>query len=47
MKTAVFYDWENIGLPSKNGEFAQSINSLLQKIKNNQLNGFLCNYELH
>lgn len=37
MKTAVFYDLENIGLVSKNGEFIQAINSLKTKIEASEL----------
>ena len=39
MKTAVFYDLENIGLASKNGEFGQAISELLQRIKSSELVG--------
>jgi uncharacterized LabA/DUF88 family protein len=37
MKTAVFYDLENIGLTSKNGEFENSINDLVERIKGSGL----------
>lgn len=37
MKTAVFYDLENISLPSKNGELDQAIKVLRQKIEASEL----------
>jgi len=37
MKTAVFYDLENIGLASKNGEFEKAFTALQQKIKSSEL----------
>ena len=39
MKTAVFYDLENLGLASKNGEFERELLALLQKIKASDLVG--------
>ena len=39
MRTAVFYDLDNIGLASKNGEFDQAISDLLQRIKSSDLVG--------
>ena len=39
MKTAVFYDLENIGLTSKNGEFEPALLSLRQKIETSPLTG--------
>ena len=39
MKTAVFYDLENIGLASKNGEFEETLTSLLKLIKASTLVG--------
>ena len=39
MKTAVFYDLENVGLASKNGEFEQAITELTERIKASDLVG--------
>ena len=39
MKTAAFYDLENMGLASKNGEFEKTFSALLKKIPGNELVG--------
>ena len=39
MKTAVFYDLENLGLTSKNSTFMQSISNLRKKIEASELVG--------
>ena len=39
VKTAVFYDVENLGLTVQNGDFIASITSIQQKIKASELTG--------
>ena len=39
MKTAIFYDLENIGLASRNGEFEEAFYNLQEKIKSSELVG--------
>jgi uncharacterized LabA/DUF88 family protein len=39
MKTAAFYDLENLGFPIKNGEFEQTFTRLLERVRSNALIG--------